>query len=79
MSADAGADVLRPLSVGDAGELLTVQRAAFVSEAWATGLAEMAVAQNAGSYDSEVDPARGVAPTTLAEWSAEVLRPALAD
>lgn len=33
MSADAGADVLRPLSVGDAGELLTVQRAAFVSEA----------------------------------------------
>ncbi len=50
---------------------------AFMSEAWAGGIAEMAVAQNEGFYDSEIEAGRGVAPTTLREWSETVLRPAL--
>jgi uncharacterized protein YbjT (DUF2867 family) len=45
--------------------------------AWADGIAEMAVAQNAGFYDSEIDAARGKTPTTLAEWTETVLKPAL--
>jgi uncharacterized protein YbjT (DUF2867 family) len=48
-----------------------------MSEAWAGGIAEMAVAQNDGFYDGEAEEARGVAPTTLADWSARVLRPAV--
>jgi uncharacterized protein YbjT (DUF2867 family) len=47
--------------------------------AWATGIAEMAVAQNTGFYDSEIDAARSKAPTTLAEWTDKVLKPALGD
>lgn len=49
----------------------------FMSEAWAGGIAEMAVAQNEGFYDSEIDAARGVAPTTVADWASTVLAPAL--
>jgi uncharacterized protein YbjT (DUF2867 family) len=45
--------------------------------AWAEGLAEMAVAQNAGFYDPEIDAARSKAPTTLASWTEQTLRPAL--
>jgi uncharacterized protein YbjT (DUF2867 family) len=54
------------------GEML---RGFGLSGAWADGLVEMAVAQNAGFYDSELDAARGAAPTTLASWCAEHLRP----
>jgi uncharacterized protein YbjT (DUF2867 family) len=43
--------------------------------AWADGIAEMAVAQNAGFYDSEIDEARGKTPTTLAQWTETVLKP----
>ena len=46
-----------------------------MSAAWADGIAEMAVAQNAGFYDSEIDEARGKAPTTLAQWTETVLKP----
>lgn len=49
-----------------------------MSDAWAGGIAEMAEAQNQGFYDSEIETARGVAPTTLADWAEKVLRPALA-
>jgi uncharacterized protein YbjT (DUF2867 family) len=48
-----------------------------LSDAWADGLVEMALAQNAGFYDPEMDTARGIARTTLAAWCAEVLRPAV--
>jgi hypothetical protein len=40
-----------------------------MSEAWAGGIAEMAVAQNEGFYDSEIESARSVAPTTLGDWA----------
>jgi uncharacterized protein YbjT (DUF2867 family) len=49
-----------------------------MSAAWADGIAEMAVAQNAGFYDDEIAEARGKTPTTLAEWTESVLKPALA-
>jgi uncharacterized protein YbjT (DUF2867 family) len=55
------------------GEML---RGFGLSDAWADGLVEMSVAQNAGFYDPEMDAARGAAPTTLASWCSEVLRPA---
>jgi uncharacterized protein YbjT (DUF2867 family) len=42
--------------------------------AWADGLVEMARAQNAGFYDAEVEPARGLAPTSLCEWCERELR-----
>lgn len=45
--------------------------------AWANGIVEMAVAQNAGFYDSEIDDARGKTPTTLAAWTAQTLKPAV--
>lgn len=56
------------------GELL---RSFGLSEAWADGIVEMAVAQNAGFYDDEIEPARGRCPTTLAEWTERVLGPAV--
>jgi uncharacterized protein YbjT (DUF2867 family) len=40
-----------------------------MSDAWASGIAEMAKAQNQGFYDSEIDAGRGVAPTTLGDWA----------
>jgi uncharacterized protein YbjT (DUF2867 family) len=40
-----------------------------LSDAWAGGIAEMAEAQNQGFYDSEIESARGVAPTTLGDWA----------
>jgi uncharacterized protein YbjT (DUF2867 family) len=40
-----------------------------MSDAWADGIAEMAVAQNEGFYDAEIEAARGVAPTTLGNWA----------
>jgi uncharacterized protein YbjT (DUF2867 family) len=49
-----------------------------MSDAWAGGIAEMAEAQNQGFYDSEVEAARGVAPTTLSKWAETVLRPGVA-
>jgi uncharacterized protein YbjT (DUF2867 family) len=49
----------------------------FMSDAWAGGIAEMAVAQNDGYYEPEIDAARGVAPTTLADWATRVLRPVI--
>jgi uncharacterized protein YbjT (DUF2867 family) len=48
-----------------------------MSDAWAGGIAEMAEAQNQGFYDSEVEAARGLAPTTLSAWTEKVLRPAV--
>jgi uncharacterized protein YbjT (DUF2867 family) len=48
-----------------------------MSDAWAGGIAEMAEAQNQGFYDSEIEAARGVAPTTLGDWAGTVLRPAV--
>ena len=40
-------------------------------------MAEMANAQNAGFYDSEIDSARGRCPTTLAAWCEESLSAAV--
>jgi uncharacterized protein YbjT (DUF2867 family) len=40
-----------------------------MSDAWAGGIAEMAEAQNQGFYGSEIEAARGVAPTTLGNWA----------
>jgi uncharacterized protein YbjT (DUF2867 family) len=57
------------------GEML---RGFGLSDAWADGLEKMAVAQNEGFYDGEIEAARGVGPTALAGWCAEVLRPAVA-
>lgn len=57
------------------GEML---RGFGLSDAWAAGLVEMAIAQNAGFYDSDLDAARAAAPTTLATWTEQVLKPALA-
>ncbi|MET7478481.1 NAD(P)H-binding protein [Streptomyces sp. NPDC005648] len=45
------------------------------SEAWARGLADMAVAQNNGVYDEEHRTARP-GPTGFRQWCEEVLRPA---
>lgn len=49
-----------------------------MSPAWADGLVDMAVAQNAGFYDSEMEAGRGVAPTDFGQWCERVLVPALA-
>ncbi|MEU5100532.1 NAD(P)H-binding protein [Streptomyces sp. NPDC020996] len=46
------------------------------SEAWAQGLADMAVAQNNGAYDEE-HRAAPPAPTSFRQWCEEVLRPAV--
>jgi uncharacterized protein YbjT (DUF2867 family) len=49
-----------------------------LSAASAGGIVDMAVAQNAGFYDAELEDARGVAPTTLREWCERVLVPVVA-
>ncbi len=67
--------VFNQVSPAEYGEML---RGFGLSDAWAEGLEKMAVAQNEGFYDGEIEIARGVGPTTLADWSAAVLRPAVA-
>lgn len=57
------------------GEML---RSFGLSPTWSGGLEQMAVAQNAGFYEPDIDPARGACPTTLAAWCTQVLHPALA-
>ncbi|MEU6261560.1 NAD(P)H-binding protein [Streptomyces sp. NPDC047043] len=46
------------------------------SEAWAQGLIDMAVAQNAGAYDEQHRSSKP-APTGFRQWCEEVLRPAV--
>jgi uncharacterized protein YbjT (DUF2867 family) len=65
----------RELPTTDYAEML---RTFGMSPASVEGMVAMAVAQNAGFYDSEFEAARATAPTTLAEWCARKLVPALA-
>ncbi|GGN96070.1 hypothetical protein GCM10011610_60730 [Nocardia rhizosphaerihabitans] len=48
-----------------------------MSEAWAQGLADMAIAQNAGIYDAEQKSLTSPAPTDFRQWCREVLKPAV--
>ncbi|MFD7984229.1 NAD(P)H-binding protein [Kitasatospora indigofera] len=48
-----------------------------MSEAWAQGLVDMAVAQSNGIYDAEQQALATPAPTTFRQWCQEVLRPAV--
>jgi hypothetical protein len=48
-----------------------------MSEAWAQGMVDMAVAQNDGIYDKEWEALLSPAPTSFRQWCQEVLEPAL--
>ncbi|MFE7720705.1 hypothetical protein ACFU44_16870 [Nocardia rhizosphaerihabitans] len=48
-----------------------------MSEAWAQGLADMAIAQNAGIYGAERKSLTSPAPTDFRQWCHEVLKPAV--
>lgn len=48
-----------------------------MTDAWAQGLVDMAVAQNNGVYDAELRTAPSVARTSFQQWCEEELRPAV--
>jgi uncharacterized protein YbjT (DUF2867 family) len=48
-----------------------------MSDAWAQGLVDMAIAQNEGIYDAEQRALRSAAPTGFRQWCEDVLKPAV--